>query len=108
MYYEKRLITKEDIHSYLVFKKRRFGIRRKTIRRRLRIRPKKGRVIEIPVKSLGLRIINGVFSYVHWCPSEDPEYEVWLCKIPKGTLVYSNSWEHVSSKLELICRCSKN
>lgn len=111
MYYVDKFYTKIDIYCYMVFKKRKFKILNKlignrTIRRRHHYRPTKGKLITD--KNFGnifdLRVTNGIFSYVSWCPFDDPDCEVWLCKIPKGSLVFRNSFEYVSDNLEFISK----
>lgn len=105
MYYCENYITQEDIFSYIVFKKRRFGRVRRTIMRGHRYRPKKGKKVALEPKVLGNRVEFGIFSYSHYCPYTDPELEVWFCKIPKGSEVYSNGWEYTSDYLIFLEKC---
>lgn len=106
MYSEKIIVTKEDIYCYQVFKKRKFGKRRRTIRRHILFRPTEGAIREsyIRINLEQEKIINGIFSFVSWCPIEDPECEVWLCKIPAGSIVASNAWEYASNALQFIIK----
>lgn len=109
MYYWNKFSAKADIDCYVVFKKRKFDIfnkifGNKTIRRGYHYRPSEGKIIEgkESVNISEMRISYGIFSYVSWCPVYDPECVVWLCKIPKGSIVYQNNWEYVSNCLEFI------
>lgn len=105
MYYYSNFIAESDIFSYMVFRKRRFGRLRKTIMRKHRYRPKKGKQINLEPKILGNRIEFGIFSYSHYCPLDDNELEVWLCKIPKNSMIYSNNWEYTSNKIIFLEKC---
>ena len=107
MYYYEYYITKDDIFSYMVFKKRSFGLSRKrrTIMRQHKYRPKKGRTTSRRLSILGNRVEFGIFSYSHYCPNNDPMLEVWLCKIPKGSVIYSNGWEYSSDNIEFVKKC---
>ena len=96
----------EDIYSFIVFKKRK-SIFKRTIRRNKLYIPRKNKKIRRHIKNTDLyqSYINddrGIYSYVSWCPADEPYYEVWLCKIPKGSVVYSNSWEHLSNSIKFI------
>lgn len=106
MYPEQIIVTKEDIYCYQVFKKRKFGKRRRTIRRHVLFRPTEGAIEESYFK-IDLeqgKITCGIFSFVSWRPIDDPECEVWLCKIPAKSIVASNSWEYASNALQFISK----
>lgn len=105
MYYYENYIAQIDIFSYMVFKKRRLGRTRRTIMRRHRYRPRKGKLIILEPEILGNRVELGIFSYSHYCPHTDPKFEVWFCKIPKGSKVYSNGWEYTSDQIIFLEKC---
>ena len=105
MYYYENYVAQTDIFSYMVFRKRRLGRARRTIMRRYRYRPKRGKRIILEPKILGDRVEFGIFSYSHYCPCTDHELEVWFCKIPEGSKVYSNGWEYTSDRLIFLEKC---
>ena len=110
MYYSNKFYTEIDIYCYMVFKKRKFKILnkilgRKTVRRGHHYWPSEGKLEQRKDFSVfDFKITNGIFSYVSWCPIDDPECDVWLCKIPKGSLVFKNSFEYVSNNLEFVSK----
>ena len=108
IYYDREFITKEDIYSYVVFKKRSILFSRilgkRTVRRNIKYRPSEGKQIHGHIFDIELsNAVIGIFSCVSWCPLDDPDCEVWLCRIPKGSVVYMNNFEYVSDTLEFIC-----
>lgn len=108
MYYDGKFNTQEDIYSYVVFKKRSrlfnsiFG--KRTVRRNIKYNPEEGKRIYSEINNFDSRkAVIGIFSCVSWCPLDDPACEVWLCRIPKGSVVYMNNFEYASDTLEFIC-----
>ena len=105
MYYNETYIAQTDIFSYMVFRKRRLGRIRRTIVRKEKYKPVKGRQVTTDLEVLDDRVESGIFSYSHYCPYTDPDLEVWFCKIPVGSRVYSNGWEYTSDHLIFLEKC---